>query len=273
MSHAAHALAVELHDDVAGHQAGARCRAVLRAPPRRAHRPPVPAWPWRSRRSFSSRTDTPISLPPPWSTSSRISSASSRPPPAPRRAGVAASNPCHQCGDPRRRPRISFALPTSSIRLRGSDPAPRTVQARVAERAASARLHFASYVSDEEARQKVGIIGSMPKTTGRRGFSSGSSGRRSSSCASSSPIFSARRRTSRCPTGSSRRRSTATSCSTARPSRGSFESKSRTCTSSPTSARFRCCPGRTRDRSASGASSATSPTRTGRRSPGARALR
>ena len=53
-------------------------------------------------------------------------------------------------------------------------------------------------------------------------------------------------RTSRCPTASSTKRSTAGSCSTARRSRGSSASKSRTCTSSRTSLRSRCSRGRTR---------------------------
>ena len=55
--HAAHALAIELHHDVAVHQARSRCRTVCRAPLAPAHRPAVRAWPWRSRR-YSARAPT-----------------------------------------------------------------------------------------------------------------------------------------------------------------------------------------------------------------------
>ena len=76
----------------------------------------------------------------------------------------------------------------------------------------------------------------------KRRSSSAPSARRSSSCACSSPTSSARSRTSRFPTASSRRRSTARSCSTARRSKASCGSKSRTCTCSPTSSTFRVFP-------------------------------
>ena len=53
------------------------------------------------------------------------------------------------------------------------------------------------------------------------------------------------------PTGSSARRSTARSCSTARRSKASSGSRNRTCSCSPTCRRSGCCRGRRRPANAS----------------------